>query len=511
MTGKHPVLAIGIDAAEISLVENWMDEGCLPTLHKLRQEGAYGPLASSAEWLVGSPWPSFYTSTPPNEHGMYHYLIWRPEKMVTERPSMAWMPLKPFWRDLGTLGKRVIAVDIPLAYAPEPFEGTEIAGWATHEVIEPPASFPPELLEKVTERFGKPPFANEETYLLSAFELLGVRDQCIRTTEMVAELGMTLMEEEPWDLFLLGFAAAHRGGHQLWDLTGVTGDISSEQVSEINDALKQVYIACDRAIGRLIEKAGRDTTVLVFSLHGMGPNSSRSDLLREMLNRILARNKRTDDRAARATRQSQRLRSLLPIRFRSWVKNRLPIAVQDRLTLFWRTGGIDWGTTRAFAAFCDLDGYIRINLKGREAQGIVEPGKEYEALCDEIADGLRTFVDEDTGEPIVDRVGYLDDIYPSGRMRKHLPDLMVHWVNSSASAHRRITSPRYGVIPWPTPGSHPQGRSGNHLSNGFLFARSELIPAGSPIESGDILDLAPSVFRMLDLPVPTAFQGKPLF
>lgn len=510
MTDKRPVLAIGIDAAEISLVERWMEEGCLPTLRKLRQEGAYGPLASTAEWLVGSPWPSFYTSTSPGEHGMYHYLIWRPEKMATERPSRDWMPLKPFWRDLGPLGKRVIAVDIPLAYAPEPFDGTEIAGWATHEVIEPPASFPSELLEEVTKRFGKPPFANEETYLLSASELLGVRDQCIRTTEMVAELGMSLMDEERWDLFLLGFAAAHRGGHQLWDLTGVTGEISPDQEKEIEDALRQVYIACDRAIGRVIEKAGRGAAVLVFSLHGMGANASRSDLLREMLRRILADDEHADD-AAPATRQSQRLRALLPVRFRSWVKNRLPIAVQDRLTLFWRTGGIDWSTTRAFAAFCDLDGYIRINLKGREAQGIVEPGQDYRDLCDRIADGLRTFVDEDTGRPIVDRIGYLDALYPTGSMRKHLPDLMVHWVNSSASAHRRIVSPRYGSIPWPTPGSHPQGRSGNHLPTGFVFARSDTIPAGSAIENAHILDLAPSVYRMLDLPAPARFQGKSLF
>ena len=510
MTEQHPVLAIGIDAAEISLVERWIDEGCLPALRKLKQEGGYGPLASTAEWLVGSPWPSFYTSTPPSEHGMYHYLVWRPDRMATERPSMDWMPLKPFWRGLGALGKRVIAVDIPLAYAPEPFDGIEIAGWATHEVIEPPASFPPELLEKVTRRFGKPPFANEETYLLSASELLSVRDQCIRTTEMVAELSMTLMEEEPWDLFLVGFAAAHRGGHQLWDLTGVAGEVLPDQVSEVEDALKQVYIACDRAIGRLIEKAGCDTTVLVFSLHGMGPNASRSDLLREMLDRILAEDDNTANPAP-ATRLSKKLRALLPIRFRSWVKNRLPITAQDRLTLFWRTGGIDWQTTRAFAAFCDLDGYVRINLKGREAQGIVEPGKEYHDLCEKIADGLATFVDEDTGQAIVDRVGYLDTIYPTGSMRKHLPDLMIHWVNESASSHRRIVSPRYGVIPWPTPGSHPQGRSGNHLPTGFLFALSDSIPAGLRIDNAHILDLAPSILKIMDLPVPVAFRGKSLF
>ena len=510
MTEKHPVLLIGIDAAEISLVERWMDEGCLPTLSALRQEGAYGPMASTAEWLVGSPWPSFYTSTPPSEHGMYHYLIWRPERMVTERPSMDWMPLKPFWRDLGASGQRVVAVDVPLAYAPEPFDGVEIAGWATHEMLEPPASYPPDLMDKVTARFGKPPFANEETYLLSASELLGVRDECIKTTELVAELGTTLMDEEPWDLFLLAFATTHRGGHQLWDLTSVAGSASPDQVAELECALKEIYIACDKAIGRLIETAGHQATVLVYSLHGMGPNSSRSDLLREMLTRILADNDRGYEPSA-TNRLSQKLRTILPIRFRSWVKNRLPTVVQDRLTLFWRTGGIDWSSTRAFAAFCDLDGYVRINLKGRESKGVVEPGAEYEELCAQITEGFKTFVDEDTGEAIVDRVGYVDDIYPTGKMRKHLPDLMIHWASNSAAAHRRIVSPRYGVIPWPTPGSHPQGRSGNHLSNGFLFARGDPIPAGTSIDNAHILDLAPSVLSLMDQPVPAKFQGRPLF
>ena len=83
---------IGIDAAEISLVEQWMTEGALPNLRSLKERGAYGPLASTAEWLVGSPWPTFYTSTGPSEHGMYHYLIWRPEHMATERPNSNWMP-----------------------------------------------------------------------------------------------------------------------------------------------------------------------------------------------------------------------------------------------------------------------------------------------------------------------------------------------------------------------------------------------------------------------------------
>jgi len=507
---RKPVLMIGLDAAEISLIEKWMSEGSLPNMRALKEKGAYGPLASSAEWLVGSPWPTFYTSTPPTEHGMYHYLIWRPELMKTERPNASWLPLRPFWRNLGGDGKRVIAIDVPLAYAPEAFDGMEVAGWATHETLDPPASFPPDLLDKVTARFGSPPFGNEETYVLSASELLGVRDQCIRTTEHVAEMGLTIMAEQKWDLFMLCFAATHRGGHQLWDLTSMIGDAPEEEIAAVEDALRQVYIACDRAIGRLIEQAGPDTVSFVFSLHGMGPNASRSDLLREMIDRILERGSNREP-SPKAKSPVRALRELLPIRLRSHIKNRLPTAVQDRLTLFWRTGGIDWRKTRAFAAFCDLDGYIKINLKGREAEGIVEPGEEYRDLCDKISSGLMTFADEDSGEPIVEKIGRVDEIFPEGRMRDHLPDLIIHWSKTPASSHRRIVSPQYGGLDWPTPGHHPQGRSGNHWPRGFLMAAGDTISPGTAIENATIMDVAPTVLSLLGAQIPPHFRGRVLF
>jgi predicted AlkP superfamily phosphohydrolase/phosphomutase len=290
------------------------------------------------------------------------------------------MPLQPFWRKVAEAKRRVVVIDVPLAYAPEEFDGIEIAGWATHEALEPPASCPPELMDWLYNTFGKPPFDNEATHLLSAAELLEVRNQCVRTTHLVSDLGIKLMRQEPWDLFMICFAATHRGGHQLWDLTSMDGEASPSDAQALKDALKEIYVACDDAIGRLVAQAGPQVTTLVFSLHGMGANVSRSDVLREMLTRVLSNQSSTGE-PAKTPRLADRLRTLVPIRLRSWVKNHLPIAIQDRLTLFWRTGGLDWNSTRAFAAFCDLDGYIRINLQGREAAGIVEPGTEYEELC----------------------------------------------------------------------------------------------------------------------------------
>ena len=175
-----------------------------------------------------------------------------------------------------------------------------------------------------------------------------------------------------------------------------------------------------------------------------------------------------------------------------------------------RTRGIDWTKTSAFANFSDLHGYIRINRQGRERAGIVA-AEEYEALRDRIIAGLSTFVDADTGEPIVEEARRIEDVYPNGTMLEHLPDLVVRWTPSPAADHRSVTSRQFGTLDWPTPGRHPQGRSGNHRDQGFLIAAGPDIAAVGAPNRAHILDLAPTAFALLGLKAPKHMQGISLF
>lgn len=509
--GRNPVLLIGLDAAEPSLVDRWTEDGSMPTLGRLRRGGAFGRLQSTAEWLVGSPWPSFYTGTPPSDHGLYHYLLWRPEVMSTRRPSRDWLSVPdPFWRTLGEEGKRVVALDPPLTYAPDPFPGVEISGWATHELLVPPASYPEEIMNRVRDRFGSPPREEERYRLMTPRELLAIRDQLVSLTSRVGDLAASLAREEAWDLMLVCFSATHRGGHKLWSEDGVVGEPSEQERSALGGSLREVYMACDRAVGRILEAAGPDLTVLVFSLHGMGPNTCRSDILPELLKRVLSGGSGSTSLSVQR-RLGARLRAAVPVRLRNEVKSRLPMALQDRLTAYWRTGGIDWNSTRAFAMASDLQGYIRINLRGREKEGIVEPGAEYDALCTQIIDGLGSFVDGDTGEPLVEEVGLASDLFPQGDRRDNLPDLVVRWNATPSSHHREIVSEHFGSIPWPTPGRHPSGRSGNHKTKGFLLAAGNSIPDGGIPGDAHILDLFPTTRGLLGLPPPPSSHGRDLF
>ena len=141
---------------------------------------------------------------------------------------------------------------------------------------------------------------------------------------------------------------------------------------------------------------------------------------------------------------------------------------------------------------------------------MVEPGPDYDRLCEEITQGLATFVDVDTKRPVVEEVVRSDRLFPRGRRRDQLPDLLVRWSTEPACSHRAIVSPRYGSIPWPTPGRNPDGRSGNHRGEGFLLARGGSIRPSSAFEGGDILDLAPTLYARLGLQPRPEWSGKVL-
>ena len=238
----------------------------------------------------------------------------------------------------------------------------------------------------------------------------------------------------------------------LWDGSGAAGAVTPADHESLAGALRQVYRTCDHAIGRLVEAAGDDTTVLVFSLHGMGPNTSRAEILPAMLHAAL------EGRAPSAPELRptlQRLRRVLPLELRHRLKHSLPRPWQDRLTTFWRTGPGGFIGRQAFCLHADLQGYIRLNLRGREVAGTVAPGREAERLLARIAAGLRSFRDADTGVPLVADVIRSEEVFAAGRRRDLLPDLVVLWADGPAARHRAIQSDDLGTIPWPTPAATP--------------------------------------------------------
>jgi predicted AlkP superfamily phosphohydrolase/phosphomutase len=161
------------------------------------------------------------------------------------------------------------------------------------------------------------------------------------------------------------------------------------------------------------------------------------------------------------------------------------------------------------APVADKEGYVHVNLKGREAQGSVDPADQA-ALLELMTEGLKTFVDEDTGEPVVARVGRAAELWPPGDRQSQVPDLLVRWTDSPARRHRAVVSPRHGRLAWPTPGKNPDGRSGHHRGTGWLIATGPGVAPGTMIHDAHILDLAPTVLACLEAQLPFPMRGRTL-
>ena len=514
MSSAGRVMMIAIDASESTLIERWIADGTLPNLARLRERGSYGRMAGTADWLVGTPWPSFYTASLPPEHGFLFHLQWRPELMRHERPGPEWLPLHPFYRDLGRHGKRVIAIDVPVTYEIRPgerFEGVEVTCWSTHDKIAPSTAWPPGTQRWINRQFGREPITLDIPSSLPVGSLLRLGKRLVRSVEQQLALTEALMAREPWDFLLLAIGAAHRGGHKLWNRSSIAGRATPGELEAFDRALRDIYVACDQAVGRLVRIAGPGVTVLVGSLHGMQENYSRFDLLPEMLDRVLRRGAppRTPRKAPHGMLQA--LRGMVPIELRTGIKSRLPERIQDGLSMFWRPHDRTvWSRTEAFCLMGDLQGLIQINLKGRERAGIVEPGAAYDQLLDEITRGLMSFQDADTGVPVVKRMGRGNQLHPEARSRRVQPDLIVDWTETPARLHRAISSPQHGTIDWPFPGAPLAGNSGHHVGIGWLIAAGETVQPGGSLGNLHSHHLNATLHALLGVPRAGGMRGEPI-
>ena len=186
-----------------------------------------------------------------------------------------------------------------------------------------------------------------------------------------------------------------------------------------------------------------------------------------------------------------------------FLKNMLPAHVWDKLTRRILYAGNRWAESRAFCLPNDYSGAIRINLEGREPNGIVSPGEEYRTLCEEISGELKALINCDTGRPAVSDVLNLSELYPNEPLGD-FPDLIVIWANDIPITS--LKSPRVGTIS----GKVPERRSGAHRNDCFLISNESMKPLAPSTPKPHITDIAPTVFELLSVRQPSYFDGQPL-
>jgi len=163
---------------------------------------------------------------------------------------------------------------------------------------------------------------------------------------------------------------------------------------------------------------------------------------------------------------------------------------------------VDWNKTRAYGLGL---GGLYVNMKGREAQGIVPPGEETRRLKQELVAQLSGLKDVEHGRPAVNAVYDRDKIY-AGPYRENAPDLIVGYAEGYRVSWDSVT----GKVGGEVVEDNPKSWSGDHCIDpkvvpGVFFS-TRPVNAAAP----SIMDIAPTVLELFGVRPPDHMDGRSL-
>lgn len=481
------ISVVQIDGLPDESVERLLEAGELPHLAEALRRAPRRELETCADLFPASVYPTLYSGLGPDEHeAIYPFQFDPATQRVWTADRFRRVPM--LWERIATAGRSSLVIDPYEALPPaSELAGSRlISGWQLSErVVLRRFSRPRGWWSAAAARHGLPPRATETFGPRRERELRALAGALERSPARVA----TLLEAElartaAPDLIWVTLLAPHIGGHRLWG----------------TPALEAILRAADRALGRILDALPDEHELLLVCPIGMDADSARADLLPEMLERILAgeRDSEPDGGNGDDSGSMWRLRAAVPAGLRAAIAASIPATVARRLTARLELRGVSWAQTQAFAHPSDNQGYIRLNLRGRERDGIVDPA-DAAGLRDRIARGLEEFHDPD-GRPIVEEVVALE-------LAGGLPDLVVRWAPVPATEGTSVDlgvahSERFGTVRRHGAGS---GRSGNHPPGGAWVAAAGLSDADRP----RLEDIAATVLDRLAIER-DGLEGRPL-
>lgn len=521
VTSPTRVLFLEMDAGDKFLIQRWAADGTMPTWHRLLSDGLVANTRSLDGFFVGSTWPSLYTGTNPARHGFHSLMQLRPGTYDFQlSPPGEAVKETPFWTTLSRAGKRVAVLDVPLSFLSEDLNGVQSVEWGSHDHVYGFCAQPKAFEDEIRRQFGLHPLKEIcNSYGRTPADFVQLRDDLIAGIRTKCEITKHTLRQGGWDFFCQVFTESHCIGHQCWHLHDIDHPAHDREVIAITgDPMREVYREIDAAMGSILAEVGDDTLVVVLAGHGMTHKIGAQFLLPQILIRLgvaapappaelPARKRVLDSVLSWAWQRTPQFlkRPLEPLRTRtgSWV-GEAGLAIAPHLA------AIDAARSKFFV----LDnGFpvsgLRVNLKGREPQGLVAPGAEFTAVCTTLAEDLLDIVNARTGQPMVKSVRRTEEIY-SGPHLDRLPDLLIEWsgkdvlgsagCGNPAQSELTVRSNKIGEIS----GTNTYPRTGDHHPQGLLVAVGPRVVPGRLERTLSLMDLAPTFTSALGIELPDA-------
>lgn len=503
------VMVIGLDGATLEVIRPWAEEGALPTFRKLMEEGSWGKLRTITPPITPTAWSSFLTGMNPGKHGLFDFTGLKKDSYDTYLINANHRGGRSLWRLLSDAQRRVSIFNVPITYPPEQVNGQMISGLLTPAGAQD-ASWPPELQAEVKE--AVPDFNFSPPGMHSRGQEAEFVEAVRKLNQTTLQVTRYLMDRQPWDCLVSVFMGTDIMSHFMWKHMETKGAEAPEATRDIlANAILDCYRDMDDSLAKLIHAAGDDTYVIVMSDHGFGGMDSYMSVNPWLIERGFLKFKRNPLSQFRYL--LYRL-GITPLNIYGLLL-RLRMGTTMRQTSRKNIGLMKWIVKNGFLSFNDVDwsrtraysigyaGPIFINLKGREPQGIVQVGAEYEELVNQLVDDLQQLKEPDTGLPFVGEIHRGRQLY-SGQFVERAPDLLFM---PRDPRHAGLGLVEFPSNKWLT--SSPD-RSGHHRMDGILFMKGPGIQRGQQIEGASIMDIAPTILALMGVPIPKEMDGQVL-
>jgi len=451
------VLIVGLDSAPAEIVFDRRTE--FPVLNRLIEGGFHGTMRSSDPPITIPAWMVMSTGKDAGRLGLYGFRhrtgpsydkMWIATAQSIHEPAI--------WDILGLQGGQSVLVSVPPSYPPLPVPGQRIGCFITPGP-DKDYTYPKELKAELEAKFGPyifdVPFRTED------------REEILREihqmTEKRFEVLHYLMRTKPWNLFMFVEIGVDRVQHAFWKYHDRTHHLY-EPGNKFETAIIDYYKFVDQKIGALLEEAGDDTVVLVISDHG-----------------------------------AKRMKGAFCVN--EWLIAQGDLVLKDvpkRGASIEKTP-VDWSKTKAWG----WGGYyarIFLNVEGREPQGIIK-SEDYEQEREALAERLRA-IRGPAGEPWATQIIKPNEYYAD--VRGDYPDLMVYFDD--------LYWRSAGTLGWGTMYLNENDTGPDdavHAQHGVYILYDPRAKA-SVRKDIDITDVAPTVLRAFELPIPSDMKGTPV-
>jgi predicted AlkP superfamily phosphohydrolase/phosphomutase len=476
------LVVLGWDSATFDVIDPLMQRGRLPALASLAHRGWRAPLRSTWPAMTDCAWTSAFTGVNPGAHGIFGSWYRAPGAYECRYFSSRDRGAPALW-ELNE-GPRLLVWNVPMAFPPHPIEGVMVAGYGAPPGARfcEPDQFQDELARywPLEELLDRAPHGKLEHFL----------DDLVRGLEAQAEALVWSAERTDASAVVAVWPHVDRAQHFFWRFRDTEHPLAG--------AIDEVYEAMDRATRAIVDAFG-DADVLVVSDHGAGPLKGDVNVGAWLESNGYATYAR---RSAR--RMGVDLAWKLPPAVRRAGKRVAPGLARGTIssTLAGQLGSFDWSKTKAFFGF---HSDLWLNLKGREAQGIVDPA-DAPQLLEELEKGLLAITDPATGERVFGAAHARAKLY-HGSNSFLGPDLML----DTWSAGYRVAPGRGRTDEIVGPPSALTGVeeawSSDHRHLGIFLAAGPRIASGSSAAL-NLYDVCPTSLALLEQGVPENLDGR---